>query len=487
MDMITYALLNKKVSSILPGYAYKGGVASTSDLPESGNTTGDLYTVGTDQYVWNGTTWVQVNGQLQEDVDALKSQVDELEETQYDPYIVDTASGDIANFPDGADGIPMKKLVANIEPVQSGSGDPSPDNIRPISGWTEANVYRTGFNLWDEEPLLNRFLQPDGTTYAANGYLCSKNIIPVPPGSFIYYKIPYYNSNTVYVVYYNKDGNVIGSINLVANNEFKVPTNACGVRFGVQYAASAIVEYNHDICINISDPAKNGTYEPYQGLTIPISFPDAAGTVYGGTLDVTSGALTVDRETYTVTGTESWVAWDSNAYYTTTLTGKDGIINTTTKNCISSVLKSATAGDLYSGTQSSGVAVSGVRVYISASDYANRANLVGMQIVYKLATPVTYQLTPTQVTTLLGTNNVWFDCGSTDCTYRADTKLYIEKLTAPTEDDMVANNSIAANTYFMVGNKLYYSTTSIAAGATLTVGTNCQETNLAAALNAINS
>ena len=34
-------------------------------------------------------------------------------------------------------------------------------------------------------------------------------------------------------------------------------------------------------------------YEPYQGTTIPISWQSSAGTVYGGTLDVTTGALRV--------------------------------------------------------------------------------------------------------------------------------------------------------------------------------------------------
>lgn len=32
---------------------------------------------------------------------------------------------------------PLKSLTASIVPVQSGSGDPSPTNVRPISGWTE--------------------------------------------------------------------------------------------------------------------------------------------------------------------------------------------------------------------------------------------------------------------------------------------------------------------------------------------------------------
>lgn len=52
---------------------------------------------------------------------------------------VETISGDIATFETVA--MPVESLIAEIKPVQSGSGDPSPDNIRPISGWDEVNVY----------------------------------------------------------------------------------------------------------------------------------------------------------------------------------------------------------------------------------------------------------------------------------------------------------------------------------------------------------
>ena len=42
---------------------------------------------------------------------------------------------DIASFT--ASDAPLKSLTASIVPVQAGSGDPSPTNVRPISGWTE--------------------------------------------------------------------------------------------------------------------------------------------------------------------------------------------------------------------------------------------------------------------------------------------------------------------------------------------------------------
>ena len=41
-----------------------------------------------------------------------------------------------------------------------------------------------------------------------------------------------------------------------------------------------------------------------------------------------------------------------------------------------------------------------------------------IQVVYPLATPIEYQLTPQQVTTLIGTNNVWSDAnGNTEVSY----------------------------------------------------------------------
>lgn len=44
---------------------------------------------------------------------------------------------------------PVTALEAAVTPVQAGSGDPSPSNVRPISGWMRAKVY-----VADEKPVL---------------------------------------------------------------------------------------------------------------------------------------------------------------------------------------------------------------------------------------------------------------------------------------------------------------------------------------------
>ena len=45
-----------------------------------------------------------------------------------------------------------------------------------------------------------------------------------------------------------------------------------------------------------------------------------------------------------------------------------------------------------------------------------------------MATPIEIDLTPTEVKSLLGDNNVWSDSGTVDVEYRADTSLVINKI-----------------------------------------------------------
>lgn len=54
------------------------------------------------------------------------------------PLIPGYASGDIVTIEAAA--APLNKCVVDILNVQSGTGDPSPMNIRPISGWSSVNV-----------------------------------------------------------------------------------------------------------------------------------------------------------------------------------------------------------------------------------------------------------------------------------------------------------------------------------------------------------
>ena len=63
-----------------------------------------------------------------------------------------TASGEIASF-DSVAVVPLTSAEVSLSPIQSGSGDPSPTNIRPISGHTGAELkigetYPTAVNTY---------------------------------------------------------------------------------------------------------------------------------------------------------------------------------------------------------------------------------------------------------------------------------------------------------------------------------------------------
>ena len=113
-----------------------------------------------------------------------------------------------------------------------------------------------------------------------------------------------------------------------------------------------------------------------------------------------------------------------------------------------------------------------------------------LQICYELASPVTVQLTPSQLQTLLGQNNIWADTGDVAVTYRADSKLYIDQAIAESQkatrsmittvaDNMVAPINLTNGQIIIVGDDIYKLTTNVSSGANLVVGTNCQKATLA--------
>ena len=94
-----------------------------------------------------------------------------------------------------------------------------------------------------------------------------KNYIPVLASTEYYLKGA--GLSGIYgVFYYDSDKNFISSVTQVTNS-ITTPANACYMTFRcyVSYGTT----YNHDVCINLSDSSRNGTYEPYQKFTLPLN------------------------------------------------------------------------------------------------------------------------------------------------------------------------------------------------------------------------
>lgn len=178
--------------------------------------------------------------------------------------------------------------------------------------------------------------------------------------------------------------------------------------------------YWYDFQLELGSTAT--AYEPYVGTTYPIPLGQ---TVYGGTLDVKAGKMTVDRVITTALNSLSWeyrTGEYAYSYFASSLNDKKaGSIK-----MLCSQYKTATGGRNtltsdgmiapYNISNSKGICIRD-DAYSDAATFA--ASLSGVQLVYELATPTTIQLTPQQVELLQGENNIWSD-GEMTLVYLAD-------------------------------------------------------------------
>lgn len=310
------------------------------------------------------------------------------------PTMTKFVSSGLVSIDDGSNGVPLESCVVTIEPVQSGSGDPASDNVRPISGWTGAKVRRSAENLVD---VTKDTVALRGSYTLNNGVITSSSsvshigvLIPIKSGvrynvgltrtagGASYSRIYTFTSRPItlssaseYSEYSRKIHAESVSENGSINVSFTAQDNEAWLFIGMYKSSAAMAFSISDIYANVDGASE---FAAYQGNTYDISFPSEAGTVYGGTLDIRNGTLTVDRG-----------------------------------NIAS-----------YNGETLPGEWISDRDVYA-----AGTSPTTGAQVVYELAEPIVYSLTPTEITTLLGINNIWADCGDVRVEYFVDTKAYI--------------------------------------------------------------
>lgn len=135
-----------------------------------------------------------------------------------------------------------------------------------------------GFNQWDEEWELGAISFDDGRPTVTQSGIRTKKYINVVQGTSYYFKTPDYMWATAYDV--NK--NYIGALNnrsSFGNVTLTMPANTCYIKFWCRpnYGTT----YNHDICINLSDPKRNGTYKPYEEDTVELPISTLTGKLNG--------------------------------------------------------------------------------------------------------------------------------------------------------------------------------------------------------------
>lgn len=206
-------------------------------------------------------------------------------------------SGSFVNF----DTFVRQKIpvIVNIAPVQAGSGDPSPENIRNISPWTSLKLTRTGKNIFDADSFFSNLKQSDGTFKGntnATGF--SKRIFTIPEEldgktmTFSFDVDSITNEKIMCARYVNPAGSKSNGENVNSGVSYITKTVQTGGYFITAFNnnATAVIKW---FCLKIGDTPEN---QPF-GNAYNIPFPQDAGDVYGGTLTVNkdgTGQLVVD-------------------------------------------------------------------------------------------------------------------------------------------------------------------------------------------------
>ncbi len=227
-------------------------------------------------------------------------------------------------------------VKASWEPVQEGSGDPSPDNVRPIKGRDSVKVERCGENVIEFLSIndLNSGIKiavDAEKNITLNGTIAAKsNIIiggcrlhwvagktytmhikkvggSVSLGSGDGITFAYSLFTTDYEHYFRGDTNSTNIGAYIASNVALVETELV---FMLQCWRVGTVFNNFKFQIEVVEGTTTPTtYTPYIGQTNTLTLPE---TVYGGTVDSVTGEGQDTWKTLTLDGTENWNTWGVN-------------------------------------------------------------------------------------------------------------------------------------------------------------------------------
>lgn len=387
--------------------------------------------------VWSNADYIEVEYDLHETQNILARKQFIIANQ---PHIVKPAAAPLQNFVTDMVA-PLKECKVHFSPVQDTSnGAPSPDNVCPISGWTELEVTQCGKNFstaatgtemaqkWpfnnnsSSRELLITGMQPKQEfTLSASFTKASE-----PSSNKRLYLVGSQKANSISNEIFQgplADGPHDAVIHnwVDTDGTIKIMHNNRGLTYNddfIEYAASL-----QNIQLELGDTAT--PFEPYNGTTIPITFPSEAGTIYGGYVDLIKGEVIKEWETVKIADL-NWYNYSGKIHYYAVLPLRERntyIYTDTLTPRTTGSFTQENVGELTYYGEGTTVTYKYIWTKVPEAMEITEANewikntYANAVICYKLETPIHYSLTPTQLKTLRGTNNVWSSAGDITLSY----------------------------------------------------------------------
>jgi hypothetical protein len=350
-----------------------------------------------------------------------KFRINGIPQSIRDMKTVSSASGAIATFDtDLTDN--LVKCVANIQAVQSGTGTPSPDNVRSISGWQNVNVVKFAVkgNIPSDIRVYERWINQNINKWASSSNARSV-AIPCQPNTT--YTITGYSDQQTAYKFATIRISTLPDDNVTQYDVYQLAYFTGYSEVGKAYTFTTDSQATY-IVIQLASAyadyfVENGTVAPSTLVTVSLG-----QTVFGGNLNVLSGVLTITHKGFDF-GSVTWEKYTGRTYPIFRTEVSDIKIGTTGDFIVYSscyeargTSGSASFGDnvsnnlkICSQTSANRIMIMDNNVTGSADDF--KTLRTGQTIVYELATPTTVQLSSNQIATLLQ-NNILADTGDID-------------------------------------------------------------------------
>lgn len=344
-------------------------------------------------------------------IDRLEELIQEMMRKIRDTYPTESREGNPITFDNGA-ATPLVKCITQIQGSQSGSGTPSPDNVRPIVAYSEGKIDVYAKNLWNED-------------YTGISTTVIYKQLKVGNGSFTL------STDNPQVIF--------GVDNLFIRGGY-VTSGMTSIDDGVHLNAPRTVN-SIDGYVTVGFRFYNGTTSPanshtqleagttpsaYEHYTSKAYTTSYSPAIYKGNEDVISGKVTAEMVVIDL-GDLTWSLVSGSVFTAeisdmvagltpTEWNSRDVIICSSYNKCDAAVLENGDIRARFDELSKNSIAIKDER-YTDADDFA--AAVDGVKLAYELATPTTTTETVSNapVSSIHGFNTIVSSTGDIEVTY----------------------------------------------------------------------